>query len=151
MGLNPGCTLCDSIVLPHQLPDPTTQQVNLYHKHTKGKPFKACISESKAHWMKGQNTCLFIFCWNHQPKSDDLFLWVISFYYTYHLASELGSLKMYNIWSFCSSWRKWSFSGCQLYQYSLSLQSYGNLFHTDSWLPQETLYLSNVSYNNISM
>jgi len=29
--------------------------------YTRGKTFIACISETKAHWMKRRNRCLFIF------------------------------------------------------------------------------------------
>jgi hypothetical protein len=44
-------------------------------RRTKGKTFKAYIPQIKAHWIKGQKRCLFIF---HLFPTDAIFIEVLT-------------------------------------------------------------------------
>lgn len=83
-GSNPGLPHFKSSTLSPWLPLLTIKLVNFYCTHNKWKNFKICISETKAHWTKGQerfslfsvNFPLIPFSLNPSVKSDDLSLLV---------------------------------------------------------------------------
>jgi hypothetical protein len=85
MGWSPGPTHYKLTTITTQLPALTSCEVNLCYSYTKGKTFKVHISDTKAHWMKWRDRCLFISCLLYidpifvqvpSPKSDDLSLQV---------------------------------------------------------------------------
>lgn len=53
---------CKPTTLSNQLPCFWSKSVNVYSTHTKGRTFKAFISQTKAHWLEGWERWLFIFC-----------------------------------------------------------------------------------------
>jgi hypothetical protein len=85
------------------------RNTDLYCTHNKGKNFKACISETKAHWMIGHtHTHVYFpsifhwshFCWNPWPKSDGLSLWD-NLYHSWLINTAHGfqrteSIKIFN-------------------------------------------------------